>query len=89
MATKKRRQTRTRTAAASPRRRDPVRIADQLSGIVRKLRLATSATMVCVEALRRQNADLDADIARVLARDVGDRLHSQVEKLQRLAASLR
>ena len=48
-----------------------------------------AAVIVCVAALRRQNADLDADIALVLKRDTGDRLHTEIEKLQALSTDPR
>jgi hypothetical protein len=60
-----------------------------LLDIVRNLQLAIATVMVCVEALRRQNADLDADIALVLERDASDRLHEQIEKLRALVAAAR
>jgi hypothetical protein len=43
---------------------------------------------VAVSALRRQNADIDADIANLLQRSVGDTLGQQVEKLEALLRRL-
>jgi hypothetical protein len=41
-----------------------------------------SAVIVAIAALRRQNCELDEDIARLLQRCVCDRLDDQLEKLE-------
>ena len=46
------------------------------------LRLAQSAAIVAVAALRQQNCELDEDIARLLQRCVCDSLGEQLEKLE-------
>lgn len=51
---------------------------------IRELRLALSVLTVSVAALRRQNADNDADVAEVLERYASDRLDMQIEKLRAL-----
>jgi len=45
------------------------------------LRHIRSAVLVAIAALRRQNCELDEDIARLLQRCVCDRLDDQIEKL--------
>lgn len=49
-------------------------------------RLAELRSMVVVAAaaLRQQNSDLDADIARVLRRSVAGGIAEQIERLRRL-----
>lgn len=41
-----------------------------------------SAVIVAIAALRRQNCELDADIAALLQRCVCDRISDQLEKLE-------
>lgn len=41
-----------------------------------------SAVVVCVAALRRQNCELDDDVANVLQRSVADRIQTQIERLE-------
>jgi hypothetical protein len=48
---------------------------------VRELRLVMSVLTVAIAALRRQNADCDAEIAEVLERFASDRLDVEIEKL--------
>ena len=52
------------------------------------LHLIQSAVVVSAAALRRQNCELDDDIANVLQRSVADRIQDQIERaegaLQRL-----
>ena len=45
------------------------------------LRHVRSAVIVAIAALRRQNCELDEDIARLLQRCVCDRIDDQIEKL--------
>jgi predicted MarR family transcription regulator len=49
-------------------------------------RLAEVRSMVVVAAaaLREQNGDLDAEVARVLRRSVADGITEQIERLRRL-----
>jgi hypothetical protein len=85
MATKRTPRGRKRVVPPAPRHRAPPP-REQLLDVVRNLQLAMAAVMVCVEALRRQNADLDADVALVLERDASDRLHTEIERIRRLLA---
>jgi SMC interacting uncharacterized protein involved in chromosome segregation len=55
---------------------------DELQDVIRQLRGLQSTISVAVGALRHQNADIDADIAHLLQRSVGDRLEEQVQKLE-------
>ena len=58
-------------------RREPA-----LHEVILHLRHVHSAVVVAVAALRRQNCELDADIASLLQRCVCDRLDDQLEKLE-------
>jgi hypothetical protein len=60
----------------------------ELQEIVGHLRQLQSVLAVAVSALRQQNADLDADIANLLQRSVGDTLEEQVRKLDALLTRL-
>ncbi len=60
----------------------------QLADVLLHLRQAQSAVVVSVAALRRQNCELDEDIATVLQRSVADRLHDQMERLEALMRTL-
>ena len=64
----------------APTARDPM---------ILHLRHAHSAACVAIAGLRRQNCELDEDIASVLQRCVCDRLEEQPEKLEAAAASRR
>jgi hypothetical protein len=66
---------------AEPKRVYPKRDEAVHEGCVRELRLVMSVLTVAIAALRRQNADCDADIAEVLERFASDRLDVQIEKL--------
>ena len=50
--------------------------------VIAHLRHVQSAAVVAVAALRRQNCELDEDIARLLQRCVCDALEEQLEKLE-------
>jgi len=89
MATRRTPRGRKRAVPPARRRRNPSPPRDQLLDVIGNLQLAMAAVIVCVAALRRQNADLDADIALVLKRDTGDRLHTEIEKLQALSTDPR
>ena len=57
---------------------------DPLGEVILHLHHAQSAVVVAVAALRRQNCELDEDIATVLQRNVADRIHDQIERLESL-----
>jgi len=61
---------------------DPHRLHEALTSHIRGLEVAMSAVIVSVSALRRQNCDIDEDIARVLERSAADRLDIEIERLQ-------
>lgn len=42
--------------------------------------------IVAIAALRRQNCELDEDVARLLQRCVCDRIDDQIEKLEKAAS---
>ena len=53
-----------------------------IAEVLLQLRHVRSAVLVAVAALRRQNCELDEDVATLLQRCVCDRLEEQLEKLQ-------
>jgi hypothetical protein len=60
----------------------------QLADVLLHLRQIQSAVVVSVAALKRQNCELDEDIATVLQRGVADRLHDQIDRLEGLLRAL-
>ena len=66
-----------------PKRR---RAAAPPEDVTLHLRHIRSAVIVAIAALRRQNCELDEDIARLLQRCVCDRIDDQIEKLERAAS---
>jgi hypothetical protein len=74
--------------AGAIRGRRPRR-APALHDVIVHLRHVHSAVLVAVAALRRQNCELDADIASLLQRCVCDRLDDQLEKLEAARPSRR
>lgn len=56
--------------------------AGWLSELVLHLHQIQSAVLVSAAALRRQNCELDDDIANVLQRSVADRLQDQIERAE-------
>ncbi len=54
----------------------------ELESWVRQLQQIHSAVVVCVAALRRQNCELDDDVANVLQRSVADRIQTQIEHVE-------
>jgi hypothetical protein len=54
----------------------------QVADVLLHLRQMQSAVVVSVAALKRQNCELDEDIATVLQRSVADRLHDEIERLE-------
>jgi len=63
---------------------DPLRF--ELREHVRKLRLILPVIIVSIMALRRQNAELDYDIASVLSEHACERLDDEIEYLSSLLA---
>jgi hypothetical protein len=51
---------------------------------VERLRLAQSAITTSALALRQQNADCDADVARVLLRCAADPVEGEIERIEEL-----
>jgi hypothetical protein len=70
------------------RKRLPAR-ATPLDEVILHLRHVHSAVVVAVAALRRQNCELDEDIASLLQRCVCDRIDDQLEKLEAARARAR
>jgi hypothetical protein len=66
---------------AEPKRGYVARDEGANEDCVRELRLVMSVITVAIAALRRQNADCDAEIADVLERFASDRLDVEIEKL--------
>jgi hypothetical protein len=60
----------------------------QVAEVLLHLRQVQSAVVVSVAALKRQNCELDEDIATVLQRSVADRLHEQIERLESVMHTL-
>jgi hypothetical protein len=58
------------------------REAGWLSELVLHLYQIQSAVVVSAAALRRQNCELDDDIANVLQRSVADRIQDQIERAE-------
>lgn len=79
-----RRRPTTRARAARTRVSEPQRLSTAVADHIRGLELAMSAVIVSVSALRRQNCDIDEDIARVLERSAADRLDIEIEGLRSL-----
>ncbi len=63
---------------------DPMLLKEQMSDRIRGLNTVMSAIVVSVAALRRQNCDIDEDIARVLERSAADGLDIEIERLAAL-----
>jgi hypothetical protein len=59
-----------------------VRARPSLDEVILQLRHVHAAVVVAVAALRRQNCELDEDIAILLQRCVCDRIDDQVETLK-------
>lgn len=58
------------------------RLRKAVDELVPRLRHMRSAVAVAVAALRRQNCELDEDIASLLQRCVSDRIDDELEKLE-------
>ena len=61
---------------------DTVAACGQLSELVLHLHQIQSAVVVSAAALRRQNCELDDDVANVLQRSVADKIQDQIERLE-------
>jgi hypothetical protein len=61
----------------------------RLNELVRTLEQIEAVISVSTAALRHQNCEKDADVARVLQRAVGDRLSVEIEKTGALLAALK
>jgi hypothetical protein len=57
-------------------------VRGQLSELVAHLHQIRSAVVVSAAALRRQNCELDDDIANVLQRSVADRIQDQIDRVE-------
>jgi hypothetical protein len=53
-----------------------------LGEVIGQLEQLHSTLAVAVGALRQQNADIDADVARLLQRAVGDKIQGEIERLE-------
>jgi len=62
--------------------------AGWLSDLVLHLRQIQSAVLVSAAALRRQNCELDDDIANVLQRSVADKIQDQIDRAEGAAQRL-
>lgn len=73
---------RPRPVAHRHRRRPPAAPQKPFDDTILHLRHIQSTVIVAVAALRRQNCELDEDIASLLQRCVCDRIDDQLEKLE-------
>lgn len=77
-----------------PRPRDRIatpgtsRVRVHLADLIARLQLAQAAASTCVAALRRQNCEIDEDVARLLQRCVADALGAQIEETEELLGAL-
>ena len=69
-------------ASGKPRRKWRGPQEPPLEEVILRLRHVQSAVIVAVAALRRQNCELDEDIARLLQRCVCDSLDDQLQTLE-------
>ena len=69
-------------ASETRHRKSPGPQEGPLDEVILRLRHVQSAVIVAVAALRRQNCELDEDIACLLQRCVCDSLDEQLEKLE-------
>lgn len=63
-------------------------LGERLKDVVLQLGLVRSAIVVSVATLKRQNAELDEDVAQVLQRSAGDKIEDQIERLEELISTL-
>lgn len=73
-----------RAKATASKALDAERLQEALKAHIRGLEVVMSTVIVSVFALRRQNCEIDEDIARVLERSAADRLDIEIERLQTL-----
>jgi len=66
----------------------PDSAAGMLSAVRLRLKFIMAAAFTICAALQFQNAELDADIALVLGRCVGDEIDRQIEAIDRVVARL-
>ncbi|GEM_PF-3311553 len=66
----------------------PPRVHSHLTELVGRLQLAHAAVTTATAALRQQNCELDADVARLLERCVADVLAEQLEETEALLGAL-
>ena len=62
--------------------RGPGAVRSQLSELILHLHQIRSAVIVSAAALRRQNCELDEDVANVLQRSVADRIQDQIDRVE-------
>jgi DNA-binding IscR family transcriptional regulator len=63
-------------------------LARQLKEVVLQLRQIQSAVVVAAAALKRQNAELDEDVANVLQSSAVDKIEDQIERLEELILAM-
>ena len=63
------------------------RVGTQVHEVLLHLHQIQSAVVVSAAALRRQNCELDDDVANVLQRSVADRIQDQIERVESLMRS--
>lgn len=90
--------TRATTARSLPRRakRHPAPPANMgptspvgiLSAVRRRLKFVMAAAFTVSAALEYQNAEMDAEVALIVGRCVGDEIDRQIEEIDRVIASL-
>jgi hypothetical protein len=61
---------------------------DELEQIHRHLQVVHSGIQISVGALRRQNCEVDEDVACVLSHCIGERLLIQIERLAEIVADI-
>lgn len=85
--------TRARNARSVPRRSRSRRVPPEapegiLSAVRLRLKFVMAAVFTVCAALRFQNAELDADIALIVGRCVGDEIDRQIEAIDRVIARM-
>jgi len=63
-------------------------LRQQLSDHIGALRFVNGTLAVCAQALRQQNAEMDADIALVIQRTAGDKLDATIDQIEELVVGL-
>lgn len=85
--------TRARKARSVPHRLKPRPVLPEspariLSAVRQRLKFVMAAAFTVCAALKFQNAELDADIALIVGRCVGDEIDRQIEAVDRVIARL-